>query len=227
MQTIARIWATFPGKDMLRNEAKFFLQRTYEPVNPVEKWSQMMIRWTSHECQKGLDETKTHSDKANNCVWVWANSFRKALKLKYDENKASNCESPGQHHEVSVPYEPLVKIETSFWCPGLLEISVEKASLSFLEAFWIFLFSPGHNDSQTGWADPGSYHKCSVEEDEHSWFWLECSDLSQSLSRAWHDLVAVMLLDVPGPIHPALGQHHMILLILQVPDASFCNWQMC
>ena len=96
-----------------------------------------MIWWTSHECQKGLDETKTNSDKANNCVWVWANSFRKALKLKYDENKASNCESPGQHHEVSVPYKPLVKIETSFWCPCLLEISVDKVSFSFSEAFWI------------------------------------------------------------------------------------------
>ena len=90
-----------------------------------------MIWWTSHECQKGLDEAKTHSDKANNCVWVWANSFWKALQLKYDENKASNCESPGQHHEVSVPYKPLVKIETSFWGPGLLEISDEKNNFSF------------------------------------------------------------------------------------------------
>ena len=92
---------------------------------------------------------------------------------------------------------------------------------------YIDKFSPGHNDSQTRWTDPSSYHKCSVEEDEHSWFWLQSSDLAQSLSHTGHDLVAVVLLDVPSLIHPSLGQHHMILLILQVPGASFCDCFMC
>ena len=101
------------------------LHITYEPVNPVEKGPQVVTWRTPHECQEGLDETKTHSDKANNSVWVWADGFRKAPQFKQDENKTSHCESPGQNHEVSVPDEPLIKIEAAFWGPCLLEISYQ------------------------------------------------------------------------------------------------------
>ena len=53
------------------------------------------------------------------------------LQLQQDEDEAGYGERPGQHHEVPVPYEPLVQVVTSPGGPGLLVIPLQSNNKNY------------------------------------------------------------------------------------------------
>ena len=86
---------------------------TYKPMNPVVYWAKMMVGRTSDESQEWLNEAETHGDEAKDGVGVGVDGLGQVPQLQQDQDEARHGEAPGQHHEVSVPDEPLIKIETS------------------------------------------------------------------------------------------------------------------
>ena len=53
------------------------------------------------------------------------------LQLQQDEDEAGDGERPGQHHEVPVPYEPLVQVVTSPGGPGLFVIPLQSNNKNY------------------------------------------------------------------------------------------------
>lgn len=117
-------------------------------MDPVEERSHTVIRRAAYECQEGLDETQTDSHKANEGVGVVhqrlsqtltrniaqmevASPVSDYLQLQQDEDEAGDGERPGQHHEVPVPYEPLVQVVTSPGGPGLLVIPLQSNNKNY------------------------------------------------------------------------------------------------
>ena len=95
-----------------------------------------------------MDEAQTDSHKANEGVGVVhqrlsqtltrniaqmevASPVSDYLQLQQDEDEAGNGERPGQHHEVPVPYEPLVQVVTSPGGPGLLVIPLQSNNKNY------------------------------------------------------------------------------------------------
>ena len=94
-----------------------------------------MVGRTSDESQEWLNEAETHGDEAKDGVGVGVDGLGQVPQLQQDQDEARHGEAPGQHHEVSVPDEPLIKIETSLRCPRLFKISKTLKSLYFTHKY--------------------------------------------------------------------------------------------
>ena len=84
-----------------------------------------MIWRASHESQEWLEEAEAHCHEANDDMRVGVDGLGDVPQLEDDEDEAGHGEAPGEHHEVAVPDEPLIKVVTLVGCPCLLEIPVK------------------------------------------------------------------------------------------------------
>ena len=82
-----------------------------------------MVGRASDKCQEWLEEAETNRDKSNDDMGVGVDGLGDVPQLQDDEDEAGHGETPGEHHEVAVPDEPLVKIVTLVRRPGLFEVS--------------------------------------------------------------------------------------------------------
>ena len=171
-----------------------------QPVRPVEDAPVSGTGCGSDESEEGLEEAEADGDEADQRVRVAVERLAHPLDLEDDEDKASDGETPDEHHEGAMPDEPLVEVAAPGRGPRLLVI-------------------PGNDDSQARRAHPRGNHEASVQQDEELRLCLNQSWLTETSLVPRDHLRSV--LDQPTLGHSALGEHDVELLSAKVPILAF------